>query len=243
MKALVLTGTGINCATETAWAIREVGGTADIVHIHTLQEQPSLLHKYQCFVLPGGFSFGDQLGSGQILATQIRVNLWKHIQKFIEEHGSILGICNGFQVLCKLGIFAPTQNGHSLIALDHNSHGKFWNTWTTLECNSQSPCIWTKNMHKIELPIRHAEGKLVLHPTTNNIFPYGPEQIVLRYSTDINGSHDRIAGICDPTGRIFGLMPHPEGYIYQATHPQKASHPFNTGDGFQLFWNCVEYYR
>ena len=247
-KVLVLTGDGINCERETARAFRLAGADPLILHVNDLLENPRKLHDYAAMAFPGGFSFGDDLGSGQVLALKISLVIGNELRTFMEAKKPIIGICNGFQALTKLGLL-PEPFGVRKMALARNSHGHFLDRWVELEPEKASVCIWTRNFQgPIPLPMRHGEGRVV--------FAKGEEesihrslshagQIVLRYSEDVNGSHGRIAGVCDPTGLVFGLMPHPEAAVSMLQHPRstRLEKRDAEGPGLQFFKNCVSYLK
>lgn len=244
---LVLTGDGINCEKETAWAFEQAGGRASIVHINDMVQNPVWLHNYDGLAIPGGFSFGDDLGAGQILALKLRHQMGEDLTHFISKGAPIIGICNGFQVLIKLGLLPDTTKKPS-IALAPNRHGEFVDRWVGLECPDNAVCKWTKGLVDIELPIRHGEGRVFFLPGKekeiyNELSRRG--QIALRYKTDVNGSYQNIAGLSDPTGLILGLMPHPEAYLYRETHYQlnQSKQMMEFGDGLQLFTNIVTYIK
>ena len=213
-KFLVLTGDGINCERETARAFQLAGAQADIVHINDLLAGGSILETYQGLAFPGGFSFGDDLGSGQVLAVKLRHGLGEKLQRFVESGAPIIGICNGFQTLVKLGLL-PLPFKDRVMALAENRQTHFIDQWVDLEVCTNSPCVWTKGLidleEKIQLPIRHGEGRVVLlneqEESLHSQF-VSAGQFPLRYKQDVNGSYARIAGVCDPKGFIFGLMPH-----------------------------------
>jgi phosphoribosylformylglycinamidine synthase I len=247
MKVLVLTGDGINCERDTARAFTLAGADPKIVHCNDLLENPKALHEYRAIAFPGGFSFGDDLGSGQVLALKVSLILGDELKRFVEDKKPVIGICNGFQALTKLGLlpdpFAPRS-----MALAKNSHGHFMNRWAELEVEKNTVCLWTKGLTAFPLPIRHGEGRVV--------FTRGEEemihrrlsqagQIVLRYHDDVNGSYGRIAGVCDSTGLVFGLMPHPEAAISNLQHPQSTRLENRAGEGvgLQFFRNCVNHIR
>ena len=242
---LVLAGDGINCERETAWAFEQAGAQVSIVHINDLLQNPSWIHDFDGMAFSGGFSFGDNLGAGQILAIKLRHQMGHELQSFISNGAPIIGICNGFQVLTKLGLLPDfTKKRH--MALAPNIHGKFIDCWVQMERPKHAVCKWTQGFEELELPVRHAEGRVV--------FSRGKEQeiyeeldrrgqIALRYKTDINGSYQNIAAITDPSGLILGLMPHPEAYLYRETHYQKTPTRLlmEEGDGLLIFKNIVQY--
>lgn len=232
VSVLILTGDGVNCEVETAWAFREVGAKTTIEHINDLEGRPESIHSFDIMVLPGGFSFGDDLGSGKIFALKIKKYLGKHFEDFISQKKPILGICNGFQVLTKLGAFTRFQTGQ--VGLAQNSNAQFIDKWVELKVED-SPCIWTKDMKKIKLPIRHGEGRFVAQSMPSTFYK------VLSYVDNPNGSHENIAAICDESGLIFGLMPHPEAALTRELHPGgKIS---ESHWGLHIFKNAVDYMK
>lgn len=246
INILVLTGDGINCEEETALAFKEHGVTPQIIHIYDLIHNPALLEKTHILALPGGFSFGDEIGSGQILALKLKYSLGEELLKFVNEGKLIIAICNGFQALVRLGLL-PVPFAEREMTLTHNRQGHFINHWVGLEVLS-SKCIWTKkiNQQQISLPIRHGEGKIVFAGDSKNqakIYErlIKNEQVVLTYEEDVNGSYQKIAGVCDPTGRIFGLMPHPEAAISEWLNPSGAGKSDTKGIGSYFFESGIEY--
>ena len=248
MKVLVLTGDGINCERETARAFSLVGAEAKIIHCNDLLESPKTLHNFQAIAFPGGFSFGDDLGSGQVLALKLSLILGDELKRFVNDKKPVIGICNGFQALTKLGLlpdpFAPRS-----MALAKNASGHFLNRWVDLEVEKNTICIWTKGLQgTIPLPIRHGEGRVVFTKGEEELIHRRISQagqVVLRYGDDVNGSYGRIAGVCDSSGLVFGLMPHPEAAISLLQHPQSTRLPDRTaeGPGLAFFRNCVNHIR
>jgi phosphoribosylformylglycinamidine synthase subunit PurQ / glutaminase len=256
-KILVLTGDGINCERETARAFDAAGGEAKILHINDVLQSPKNLENFQALALPGGFSFGDDLGSGQILALKLAHGLGDNLRQFVQAKKPVIGICNGFQALVKLGLL-PQPFAKRSLALGRNIQNQFINRWVALEVEERSPCIWTKTFAKwqkngldpVELPIRHGEGRIVftvgeeevLHQALNEA-----GQVPLRYTTNVNGSYARIAGLCDPSGLIFGLMPHPEAAVLKLQYPRSGAtivageDPMQEGIGLQMFKDCIHY--
>ncbi|OFZ45928.1 MAG: hypothetical protein A2381_19545 [Bdellovibrionales bacterium RIFOXYB1_FULL_37_110] len=246
-KFLILAGDGINCENETKLALVNANSDAQIVHINELLENPLMLRAVQGLALPGGFSFGDELGSGQVLSLKIKFKLKDHFEDFIYRGGAVIGICNGFQVLLKLGLL-PDFKKERTISLDHNISGKFINKWVTLNKHPATICKWTTLLKDqlINLPIRHGEGRIVLKKNDetvvyNTLLKNG--QIVFQYNENVNGAYENIAGICDPTGLILGLMPHPEAYLYEGLNHIHQKDFFKKGKGQLIFDSIVQYLK
>jgi phosphoribosylformylglycinamidine synthase len=240
-RALVLTGDGINCETETAQALRQAGFEAEIRHLNDLiaerLSQDYLSSRYQVLAFPGGFSFGDDLTSGKVLALKIQHGLGWDLARFAERGGLAIGICNGFQALIRLGVFGKD------ISITHNAQGKFVNTWVKVNPHG-TKCAWLKGIGTMDLPIRHGEGRIVISTSRRNEVLMKLERqgtLCLRYDGDPNGSDERLAGLCDSSGRIFGLMPHPEAFIRWTAHPEWTTHATRAsapGQGLALFENA-----
>lgn len=229
-KVIVLTGYGINCDEETAFAFKIAGAESEIIHVNDLISGEKKLENFQILAFPGGFSYGDDTGSGKALANKIRSNLWNDLIQFIGDKKLIIGICNGFQVLTNLGLLPSDERdwGKRELALRYNTSNRFQCRWVNLKIESDK-CIFTKGIKNLTLPVAHGEGLFfardnILKSLNKN------NQVVLRYSKEgkkangefpfnPNGSLEDIAGVCDPTGRVLGLMPHPERAIFAASHP------------------------
>lgn len=241
-SALVLFGDGINCERETAEAFAMAGFEPQLFHINTLINKPKYLTEGDVLALPGGFSFGDELGSGQVLASKIKADLSGELSKFVNERKPVIGICNGFQVLVKLGIL-PWQQETGIVALARNSSGEFQDRWVNLEV-PESRSIWTRGVaatpeRQLQLPIRHGEGRLVIRAGSDGYERLERDGLIaLRYQNDVNGSTGRIAGLCDPSGVVLGLMPHPEAALWDWLHP--SPHP-GAARGVELFQNAYNY--
>lgn len=248
MRVLVLTGDGINCERETARAFSLAGADPKIMHVNDLLENPKGIHHYEAMAFPGGFSFGDDLGSGQVLALKLSLVLGDELRTFVHAKKPVIGICNGFQALTKLGLL-PEPFAPRTMALARNSHGHFLNRWVNLEVEKNSACIWTRNLEgAFPLPIRHGEGRVVFTRGEEEVIHRKLSQggqVVLRYSEEVNGSYGRIAGVCDPSGLVFGLMPHPEAAVSLLQHPQSTRLEGRDGEGMGLkfFRNCVSYLK
>ncbi len=268
VRAIVTTGYGTNCEMEMAHACKVAGAdVVDIVHLSDILDGTFKITDYHFLNLPGGFLDGDNLGAAQAGAHRLKYarikgtgqRLMDQILEFVENGGIILGVCNGFQLMVKTGLLPGLEKDYEnrVVSLTYNDSGRFEDRWVTLKANPSSPCIFTKGIDTIELPIRHGEGKFVglnnevidtirdsnlialqyVHPETKEPteeYPYNP-----------NGSVLSIAGICDPTGRLMGLMPHPEGFHHFTNHPQWTRRFWDKeeGAGIGLFRNGIEYIR
>ena len=243
VRTCVVTGFGINADDELVSAFRIVGSLADKVHIRDLMDHPESLQTYDILALPGGFSYGDHLGSGKVFASLLKKNLRTPLKEFASSGKLIIGICNGFQVLVKTGIL-PNRRGtwEPEVSLIHNESGKFIDRWVGLRFNPHSPCVWTTGLDRCELPIRHGEGKFIT-AETGALDRLVEEQLVaVTYDPDNpNGSEGSVAGICDPSGRIFGLMPHPEAFLYPENHPRWTRESITEGWGLRVFASGVSY--
>lgn len=242
VKVMIVAGVGINCETETAEAFKKAGAQTDIVFVQEWMKNPSLLNQYQILAFPGGFSYGDELHSGQILALDLKYTLGNELKKFIDNRGLVLGICNGFQILMKLGIF-ENQTQERTMTLFHNESFKFQDRW--VKCSvPDSRCVWTRGLREMSLPVRHGEGRIVLKGDEDNqkdLFRklISMNQIALTYNEDINGSYGKVAGLTDVTGQVLGLMPHPEAALESYLHPQNYQQDFNIP--LTLFKNAVSF--
>lgn len=239
---LVITGDGINCEKETAAALRLAGGAADILHINDLAAAPEKMAQYDGLAVPGGFSFGDELGSGQIMALKMRYKLGAALRSFVTAQKPVIGICNGFQILVKLGLLPYPDQQERCLALAPNSHGGFTDKWVSMTVQkSRSP--WLKNLEgqTIALPMRHGEGRIVLKDDHLLARLQEAGQIPLIYTEDVNGSAGRIAALTDPSGMILGMMPHPEAFVSQHTYRQPGR--TGRGDGLLIFENMIQYLK
>jgi len=249
VRTLILRAPGTNCDAETMFAFQQAGASVSLVHINQLIRGEQWLSDYQIMVIPGGFTYGDDIAAGKVLANELRLKLGEDVQRFIENGGLILGICNGFQVLVKAGFLPQLSNVDSpLLTLSANDSGKFECRWVHLRVNKESPCVFTKGIDRLELPVAHGEGKVVTTPEAlprlNLVLYYTDENGNSKagYPHNPNGSVGNIAGICDVSGRVFALMPHPERYIRGTQHPQWTRQGAKKyGDGFQIFLNAVKW--
>lgn len=265
VNALVLTGYGLNCDYETAHAFELAGAAAHRVHINSIIDGSVRLEEHHILVFIGGFGWGDDHGAGVIQAVRFKTNLGQRLLEFVESGRLVLGICNGFQALVNLGLLPGFDGDYRSrsVALISNECGNFRNQWVHLEVNPLSPCVFTREIRYADFPVRHGEGRLYADDQVIQRLKQ-KNQVVLRYALEDgtlaggrfpynpNGSVEDIAGICDPTGRIFGLMPHPEAYHDWTNHPdwlrqreaaRREGRPFGVGPtvGVQVFRNAVAY--
>jgi phosphoribosylformylglycinamidine synthase I len=253
-RVLILRSPGANCDGETQFAFQRAEAEADLVHINRLRENPKLLHDYQILCIPGGFSYGDDIAAGKILAHQLMTFLADEIRRFRDKEKLILGVCNGFQVILKAGLLIPPDEDGPLATLAHNRHGRFEDRWIHMTA-MPGKCVWLKDIDRLHLPIAHGEGAFACRKEwiVRGLAEAG--QIVLRYSSDDgqaakghfpnnpNGSQDDVAGICDATGRVLGLMPHPERHVLGTQHPRWTREGLkDEGEGMKVFRNAVEYF-
>ena len=258
VKVLIITGFGLNCEKETSAAFEYCGATPVQVHLNDLLDGKHTLDEFQILAFIGGFSFGDHLGSGTVFANRVKFNLKDQLDKFISDGKLIIGICNGFQTMTRLGI-VPALNQEYFtqqVALDHNDCGTFRDDWVYLKADPASPCIFTKDINIIRLPIRHGEGKIVAEDNiieemeAKNLaavkYCDADGNLATKFPANPNGSINSIAGVCDETGRIFGLMPHPEAFLSPFNSPdwpkQKSEGNLpEEGEGVVFFRNAVNY--
>lgn len=261
-NVLVLTGYGINCDEETKFAFESAGAAADIVHINDLIDGRKKLSDYRILAFPGGFSYGDDTGSGNALANKIKNHLWSELEKFIEDDNLVIGICNGFQVLVNLGLL-PALDGYGKrqVALVHNDSARYMDRWVDLQFSGNSP--WIRGIESMSLPIAHGEGKFYAEQNilkqimeNNLVAAKYIDGEICKYQNlkaNPNGALEDIAGITDKSGRIIGMMPHPERAIHFTHLPhwtllkeklKREGKPFpEEGPGLQIFRNAVEYFR
>ncbi|MEM9460104.1 MAG: phosphoribosylformylglycinamidine synthase subunit PurQ [Myxococcota bacterium] len=239
VQALVLTGYGLNCEAETAAGLRMAGARARVIHVGDLLEDGgAALDTARLLVFVGGFSFGDHIASGRVFANRLRFALGDRLARFVDDGGLVLGICNGFQTMVKLGLLpgldrAPGTLAPQQASLVSNDRLGYRNAWVRLAIDPQSPCVFTRGSTGVPLcvPSRHGEGKLVFADEALRARVQAQALVPVRYvdaqgrptetwPQNPNGSADGWAGLCDPTGRVFGLMPHPEAYLYPQAHPR-----------------------
>ena len=262
INVLVMSGYGLNCEEETKFAFEKAGAKGKIVHINDLIEGSEKLDNYQVLAFPGGFSYGDDTGSGNAFAKRIRNNLWDEIIKFVEKDTLTIGICNGFQIMVKLGLFPVTGSyGEQQVALTHNNSARYNDRWVDLVVQNDSP--WLRGIENLSVPIAHGEGKFYADERTLSELNKR-NQIALRYSKgeifqnqgleyNPNGSLEDIAAITDQSGRIFGMMPHPERAI-DFTHlphwtllkeklKREGREIPKEGPGLTIFKNSLVYFK
>ncbi len=271
-RVCVLRAPGTNCDVETAHAFELAGASADRVHLFRLLEDPAQLRQYQILCVPGGFSYGDDLGAGVIFSRQLRGQLNEAMREFLQADKLVLGICNGFQTILKAGLLmrrgieSPTEKTwEDQVTLTWNSNGRYTDRWVRLKvtsCNS----VFLKGIDEFDVPMAHAEGRIALkHPELLDELrenaqlaacywsPAADEMMkttgdptrigLLPEPENPNGSIANIAGLCDTTGRVLGLMPHPERYLFATQHPQWTRRGLRgEGDGIKVFRNAVAYF-
>ena len=251
LRALVLTGYGINCENESKYAIEKNGGKADILLLNRLLENSSVLDNYNMLMIPGGFSFGDDLGSGRVFGNRLKFKLREPIERFIHEQKLVLGICNGFQILVKMGLL-PIPDFIQRVSLINNDSGHFDDRWVILKINKASPCVFTRGLDYLHLPVRHGEGKFIVDSKqtleqlkAGNLdtlwYADNDGKPTNEYPANPNGSMASIAGICDQSGRIFGMMPHPEAFNIPENSPIWPKGTIKEAYGLRIFRNAIEY--
>ena len=260
VRVCIVTGFGINTEREMALAFELAGARAACLHVNDLIAAPERLAECGIFVVPGGFSFGDHIGSGAMLAALMARTLREPLAAFIDRGGLVLGVCNGFQVLVRMGLVPGIDGWSQTVALVHNDSGRFEDRWVEVRFDPASPCLWTRGIERLALPVRHGEGKLVApvdllrridaahlgaarYTTTARQADPGP---AVPYPANPNGSRDNLAGLCDPSGQVFGLMPHPEAFLHRHHHPTwrgalPEQLPAMDDGALQLFRNAVRH--
>ncbi|MBL8829299.1 MAG: phosphoribosylformylglycinamidine synthase subunit PurQ [Planctomycetaceae bacterium] len=244
-RVLVLRAPGTNCDLETAYAFELAGAKTERLHINRLLEKPAAFAEFQILCLPGGFSFGDDLGAGRILGSMMRSHLADALREFKAAGKLILGICNGFQILVKSGILVDDDPATGLppVTLTWNDSGRYQDRWVKLRTSS-SKCVFFAGIESMYLPIAHAEGKFV--PRDGGVLSQldAAGQLALRYDGNPNGAIADVAGVCDSTGLVCGLMPHPERHVDTTQHPRwTRGESGPVGDGLKIFQNAVAYWN
>jgi phosphoribosylformylglycinamidine synthase len=253
-RALIFRTAGTNCDRETVYAFDQAGAEVDLVHLSRMVETPERLFDYRILVFPGGFTYGDDLGAGTIFANRLRTSLLEPMQEFVAAGGLVLGICNGFQILVKIGMLPGpgedgTERSASLVANDSN---RFEERWVMLEVTSDKSAF-VRRGDRIFCPVAHGEGKFITASDEDHAALFLSDQVVFRYvdreggenppyPMNPNGSRDAIAGISDATGRVLGMMPHPERHLDPVLHPRWTREGLTPRDtGRKLFRNAVEF--
>lgn len=253
--ALVLRTAGTNCDRETVEALRLTGASPERVHVRRLIEDPTRLEGAGLLVVPGGFSYGDDVAAGRVLGFQLRRKLAGPLDDFVARGGHVLGVCNGFQVLVDTGLLEPPQRRGAArrFALAPNRRGRFECRWVTLEA-ADSAVPWLVPGERWPVPVAHAEGRFQVRTPEVLDELRASRQIALRYARpepdgggpapyphNPNGSIDDVAGVCDPTGRVLGLMPHPERNLAAWSHPSWTRlGPREEGEGLSFYRRLVE---
>ncbi len=261
-RVLIVRAPGTNCDEETAFAFEQVGARTSRLHINYLIENPQKGAEFQILCFPGGFSFGDDIAAGRILAQRLHVHLQELVESFRTKKRLVLGICNGFQVMMRLGIFFPQEVYPNAIAqppatLTLNHQARFEDRWVHLSTDAPQ-CVFLREIDQCYLPMAHAEGRFVFRDPSSQQKLVDSSQLALRYCKENgesgdsalafpwnpNGSELNVAGICDPSGCVFGLMPHPERHMEFTQHPswtRREKQP-EYGEGRKIFQNAVEYF-
>ena len=260
-RTLILRTAGTNCDLETAHAFALAGADTDRVHVNRFLRGAVRLDDYQILALPGGFSYGDDIAAGKILANQLEHHLRDALREFVASGRPVIGICNGFQVLVKTELLPgplADRTGQTC-TLTNNNSGRFIDRWICLAPRG-GRCIWTRDLSVdsagiLELPIAHGEGRFVPAAESVRQALWDNGQVALTYATangspangrfpdNPNGSTDDIAGVCDVTGLVLGLMPHPERFVDATQHPAWQTRPHLEGAGVQIFRNAVNYVK
>jgi phosphoribosylformylglycinamidine synthase len=260
VRVLIITGLGLNCEAETEAAFRMAGASPERVHLTDLLNggDAGKLTDYSILAFIGGFAFGDHLGAGFVFANKIRWKLYEPLVEFIETGGMAIGVCNGFQTMVRLGMLPGFDGDYRTprVTLAPNDRLGYRDAWVTLSFDPESPCVWTRGLERMDCPVRHGEGKFLAESEEILERLEIGHQIVTRYvdaegeptlewPANPNGSPGAVAGICDPTGRLFGLMPHPEAYLYPFQHPRWSRDRYlgnipGKGAGLAVFRNGVD---
>ncbi|MDD5746557.1 MAG: phosphoribosylformylglycinamidine synthase I [Candidatus Omnitrophica bacterium] len=253
IKALIIRTAGTNCDQETKVALELLRVRVTMMHVNELIKGGDRIDRYQIVAFPGGFTYGDDIAAGKILANELKMKLGDELQKFLARNGLMIGICNGFQVLVKMGILPGNKDWRQEATLSCNDSGKFEDRWVYLTKPAATCCVWTRGIDKvIYLPVAHGEGKFITKDPGTGQRLRDNGQVVFQYCdkngndagypANPNGSVGAIAGICDTTGRIFGLMPHPERCVFRTQHPRwTREKPTLVPDGLAIFRSAVDF--
>ncbi|MBY0227887.1 MAG: phosphoribosylformylglycinamidine synthase subunit PurQ [Gemmataceae bacterium] len=243
VRVLILRAPGANCDAEAAFAFEKAGAFAERLHVNRLRENPSLLARFQVLCVPGGFTYGDDIAAGKVLAVQLAHFLGDALRKFRDSERLILGVCNGFQALLKAGLLVAPDDEGPVATLAANVQGRFQDRWTTLVAQP-GKCPFLRGVSRMLLPVAHGEGRFVCRTEWQLAGLVQSGQAVLRYEGEVNGSQGDIAGLCDPTGRVMGLMPHPERHVLPTQHPRWTREGLKAeGDGLAIFRNAVQFFK
>ncbi len=255
-KVIIIRTAGTNCDYELKSAFELCGASAERIHINELINNKNKILSYDILAVPGGFSYGDDIASGKILSNELKNKLGDNIRKFALSNKPIIGICNGFQVLVKMGLLPDPEHFKQSSTLSYNDSNKFECRWVYLKTekkNNKSLCLWTKDLPEIiSLPVAHGEGKFIadakilsdIEKNSRVVFRYcGKDGKTQGYPADPNGSLNAIAGICNKKGNVFGLMPHPERYVFSLQHPAREGYDGTYGWGKKIFQNAIEYLK
>jgi phosphoribosylformylglycinamidine synthase len=251
-RVLILRAPGANCDAEAQFAFERAGALAERLHLNRLREQPALLQRYQVLVVPGGFTYGDDVAAGKILGNQLAHYLGEPLRRFRDAEKLILGICNGFQAILKAGLLVPPDEDGPVATLARNTSGRFEDRWVYLQA-TPGPCPFLTGIERLHVPTAHGEGRFLCREAWMLQGLEQAGQVVLRYvdadgrrgdyPVNPNGSQGDVAGICDATGRVLGLMPHPERHVLPTQHPHWTRPGLAAeGDGLALFRNAVRFF-
>ncbi len=255
-NALVIRTAGTNCDAELVRAFTMAGAGARTLHLDRLAAEPDTLDEFDLIGFPGGFSYGDDIASGRIFAMRVRERLYPALRRAIERGCPIIGVCNGFQVLVQVGLLPGPGGGvwpedrppEQSVALAENAGARFVDRWVPVKPEAKSVCVWTRGLNgdadAMQLPVAHGEGRFITASPATIAELEASGRVALRYLDNYNGSQNAIAGICDSSGLIFGLMPHPERYLDWTRHPYWTGLPETARrgvtPGLRIFQNAVE---
>jgi phosphoribosylformylglycinamidine synthase len=254
-SVLVLRAPGTNCDRELAFAFERAGARVASAHVNRLRESPALLRDHQILAVPGGFSYGDDVAAGRILATQLSAFLADALREFRDREKLILGVCNGFQALLKAGLLVQPDDEGPLATLAGNAGGRFVDRWVRVRAVPGNRSLFLKNADTLYLPVAHGEGNfrcregwiaagLAQAGQVGLVYADADGTPATDYPHNPNGSQNAIAGVCDASGRVFGLMPHPERHVLPTQHPAWTRHGLaEEGDGLAIFRNAVSVFR
>lgn len=245
-NALIIRTAGTNCDRELGYAFELAGASVRNLHLNQLIDEPDLIKGIDVIGLPGGFSYGDDIAAGRIFANRLRHRLLEPLRTAVGEGTAIIGICNGFQVLVKMGLLPDPGEAMQQATLATNTSGRFIDRWVELEVPEETVCVWTRGLGRLSLPIAHGEGRFLAASATYLERWRDQGQIALRYAAEDNpnGSEANVAGFCDPSGRVLGLMPHPERCVDSRHDPRWTRRsPQEPPAGLQLIRNAFDHLR